>query len=37
MQIAAYAVPTIDTERLTMRGYAPDDFDEYRAMWAIPR
>jgi len=36
MQICEYAVPTIDTERLTMRGYTPDDFDEYRAMWGDP-
>jgi len=33
MPTVAYRVPAIETERLTMRGYAAEDFDPYCAMW----
>jgi len=29
-------IPTIETERLLLRGYAPTDFDAFAAMWADP-
>ncbi len=29
-------VPTINTSRLTLRAYLPQDFDDYAAMWAVP-
>ena len=29
-------IPTIETERLILRGYTPDDFDAFAAMWADP-
>lgn len=29
-------IPVIETERLLLRGYAPDDFDAFAAMWADP-
>lgn len=30
------AIPSIETERLILRGYAPDDFEAFAAMWADP-
>lgn len=29
-------IPTIETERLILRAYAPDDFEAFAAMWADP-
>jgi RimJ/RimL family protein N-acetyltransferase len=29
-------IPTIETERLLLRGYRNEDFDAYAAMWADP-
>jgi len=29
-------IPTIETTRLILRGYTPDDFDAFAAMWADP-
>lgn len=30
------AIPSLDTERLTLRGYSRDDFDDCAAMWGDP-
>lgn len=29
-------IPTLETERLLLRGYTPDDFDDFAAMWGDP-
>ena len=29
-------IPTIETERLILRGYTLEDFDAFSAMWADP-
>ena len=29
-------IPSIETERLILRGYAPDDFEAFAAIWADP-
>jgi RimJ/RimL family protein N-acetyltransferase len=37
MGLAGSLVPSLDTERLTMRGHAQGDFDEYKTMWGDPK
>jgi RimJ/RimL family protein N-acetyltransferase len=37
MGIALPSVPSLDSERLTMRGHALEDFDDYTAMWGDPK
>ena len=37
MGSAASTPPSLDTQRLTMRGHAPGDFDDYTAMWGDPK
>lgn len=34
--VPTLAVPTLETERLTLRGHGVDDFDDSAAMWAEP-
>ncbi|WP_239396302.1 GNAT family N-acetyltransferase [Frankia sp. CiP3] len=34
--VTTFAIPTIVTERLTLRAIAPEDIDNYATMWADP-
>jgi RimJ/RimL family protein N-acetyltransferase len=37
MRLTAPDIPTIHTQRLTLRGHAIEDFDDYVAMWGNPK